>query len=197
MVVFKTKFSHFRVKNTPLKDTNGKGKFKWMLSFLSWTEESFLVTNSSFEEFSDVFFFSRQLCKPSTSYLVCITFSNSPNPSRVYIRLWKHGKRFLLLKQSTVKASLFVKGRLGVRRMRVVELRVASNGKLTSSASACRICLFSQFKEIKRYILRLNKTLSNDHVLGPTALDRKPFSDSKFKFWKQKTWKSLPVMRAK
>ena len=32
---------------------------------------------------------SRQLCKPST---------NSPNPSRVYIRLCKHGKCFLLLK---------------------------------------------------------------------------------------------------
>ena len=29
---------------------------------------------------------------------VCITVSNSPNPSRVYIRLRKHGKRFLLLK---------------------------------------------------------------------------------------------------
>ena len=29
---------------------------------------------------------------------VCITVSNSPNPSRVYIRLCKHGKRFLLLK---------------------------------------------------------------------------------------------------
>ena len=29
---------------------------------------------------------------------VCLTFSNSPNPSRVYIRLCKHGKRFLLLK---------------------------------------------------------------------------------------------------
>ena len=35
---------------------------------------------------------SRQLCKPET------TVSNSPNPSRVYIRLCKHGKRFLLLK---------------------------------------------------------------------------------------------------
>ena len=32
---------------------------------------------------------SRQLCKPET---------NSPNPSRVYIRLCKHEKRFLLLK---------------------------------------------------------------------------------------------------
>ena len=41
---------------------------------------------------------SRRLCKPSTSSRVCITVSNSPNPSRVYIRLGKHGKRFLLLK---------------------------------------------------------------------------------------------------
>ena len=42
---------------------------------------------------------SRQLCKPSTSSRVCVTVSNSPNPSRVYIRVCKHGKRFLLLKQ--------------------------------------------------------------------------------------------------
>ena len=43
---------------------------------------------------------SRRLCKPSTSSRVCITVSNSPNPSRVYIRLCKHGKRFLLLKKN-------------------------------------------------------------------------------------------------
>ena len=43
---------------------------------------------------------SQQLCKPSTSSRVCITVSNSPNPSRVYIRLCKHGKRFLLLNSS-------------------------------------------------------------------------------------------------
>ena len=40
---------------------------------------------------------SPRLCKPSTLLRVCITVSKSPNPSRVYIRLWKHGKRFLLL----------------------------------------------------------------------------------------------------
>ena len=40
---------------------------------------------------------SRQLCKPSTSSWVCKTVSNSPNPSRVYIRLCKNRKRFLLL----------------------------------------------------------------------------------------------------
>ena len=41
---------------------------------------------------------SRQLGKPSTSSRVCITVSNSLKPSYVYIRLCKHGKRFLLLK---------------------------------------------------------------------------------------------------
>ena len=40
---------------------------------------------------------SRQLCKPSTSSRACITVSNYPNPSRVYIRLCDHGKRFLVL----------------------------------------------------------------------------------------------------
>ena len=39
-----------------------------------------------------------RFCKPSTSSRVCITVSNSPNPSRGYIRLLKHGKRLLLLK---------------------------------------------------------------------------------------------------
>ena len=46
---------------------------------------------------------SRQLCKPSTSSRVCITVLNSPNPSRVYIRLCKHGKRFLLLNYKITK----------------------------------------------------------------------------------------------
>ena len=40
---------------------------------------------------------SRQLSKPLTSSQVCITVSNSPSLSRVYIRLCKHRKRFLLL----------------------------------------------------------------------------------------------------
>ena len=37
---------------------------------------------------------------------VCITVSNYPNPSHVYIRLCKHGKRFLLLKCWAVKRAL-------------------------------------------------------------------------------------------
>ena len=38
------------------------------------------------------------LSKPSTLSRVCITVSNSPKPSRVYIRQCKHGKGVLLLK---------------------------------------------------------------------------------------------------
>ena len=34
VVVFKTKVLHFKIENTPIKDTNGKRKFKRMLSFL-------------------------------------------------------------------------------------------------------------------------------------------------------------------
>ena len=41
---------------------------------------------------------SRQLCKPLTLYRLCIAVSDSPNPSCVYIRVFKHWNRFLLLK---------------------------------------------------------------------------------------------------
>ena len=34
VVVFKTKVFHFKIENTPIKDANGKRKFKRMLSFL-------------------------------------------------------------------------------------------------------------------------------------------------------------------
>ena len=37
---------------------------------------------------------SRQLCKPETKSTVCITVENSPNPSRVHIRLSKQRKKF-------------------------------------------------------------------------------------------------------
>ena len=38
---FKSKVLHFRVKNTALKDTNGKGKFKECPVFVLWIKESF------------------------------------------------------------------------------------------------------------------------------------------------------------
>ena len=45
VVVFKTKVLHFKIENTPIKDTSGKRKFKRMLSFLLWTNESFSLWN--------------------------------------------------------------------------------------------------------------------------------------------------------
>ena len=44
-----------------------------------------------------------QLGKPSTSSRVCITVSNSLKPSRVDIRLCKHGKHFLSLKYHAIQ----------------------------------------------------------------------------------------------
>ena len=46
-----------------------------------------LCKNNSWYKHSRCWENSRQLCKPSTSSRVCITVSNPPNPSRVYIRL--------------------------------------------------------------------------------------------------------------
>ena len=50
---FETKVSHFKVKDVPLKDTNGKGVFKRMFSqfFFSVDRGRLLVTKLSFEEF--------------------------------------------------------------------------------------------------------------------------------------------------
>ena len=44
VVVFKTKVSHFKFENTPMKDTNGKKKFKKMLRFL-FVDDSFSLWN--------------------------------------------------------------------------------------------------------------------------------------------------------
>ena len=52
-VVYKTSVSHFKINNTPLKDTEGKGKFKRMLtgSFLLVDKGRLFFTKLSFEEF--------------------------------------------------------------------------------------------------------------------------------------------------
>ena len=49
--VYKTSVSHFKVKNTPLKDTGGKGRFKRMLNFLLMDKGRLSFTESSFEKF--------------------------------------------------------------------------------------------------------------------------------------------------
>ena len=49
--VYKTSVSHFEVKNKPLKHTDGKGKFKRMLSFLLLENGRLFFTKSSFEKY--------------------------------------------------------------------------------------------------------------------------------------------------
>ena len=50
-MVKKTSVSHFKVKNTPLKQTDGKGNFKRMLSFLQVDKGRLFFIKLSFEEF--------------------------------------------------------------------------------------------------------------------------------------------------
>ena len=49
-VVYKASVSHFKVKDTSLKDTNGKGKFKRMLSFHLVDKGKLFFTKLIFEE---------------------------------------------------------------------------------------------------------------------------------------------------
>ena len=56
MVVFKTKVLHFKIENTPIKDTNGKRKFKRMLSFLLVDKRKFFAITLSLEGFNLVFY---------------------------------------------------------------------------------------------------------------------------------------------
>ena len=62
-------------------------------------EKSCGMSNAKESCFQDTEMFSVHglLCKPLTSSRVYKTVLNSTNPSHVYIRLYKHGKRFLLL----------------------------------------------------------------------------------------------------
>ena len=57
-MVYRKSVSHFKVINTPLKDTDGKGKFKRMLSFLlvdkksGFSLQNVHSRNSKFTKFS-------------------------------------------------------------------------------------------------------------------------------------------------
>ena len=61
VVVFKTKVLHFKIENTPIKDTNGKRKFKRMLSFLFVDKRKLFAMTLHFEEFNLVFYGSERL----------------------------------------------------------------------------------------------------------------------------------------
>ena len=56
VVFFKTKVLHFKIENTPIKDTNGKRKFKRLLSFLFVGKRKLFAMKLSFEERNLVFY---------------------------------------------------------------------------------------------------------------------------------------------
>ena len=60
MAVFKTKVSHFKFENTPMKDTNGKKKLKKMLRFLFVVKRELFAMTLCFEEFMLVLFAADQ-----------------------------------------------------------------------------------------------------------------------------------------
>ena len=61
VVVFKTKVLHFKIENTPIKDTIGKRNLKRMLSFFFVDKRKLFAMTLSFEEFNLVFYRSERL----------------------------------------------------------------------------------------------------------------------------------------
>ena len=55
VVVFKTKVLHFKIENTPITETNGRRKFKRLLSFLAVDKRKPFAMKLSLEEFNLVF----------------------------------------------------------------------------------------------------------------------------------------------
>ena len=95
VVVFKTKvLSNFKIENMPIKDTNGKKKFKRMLSFLSVDKPELFAMKLSFKEFTLVFFTADQ-----SAWLIL-------NQPRFVKKLEVHSV------YSMVKESTFLKGNL-------------------------------------------------------------------------------------
>ena len=103
---------------------------------------------------------SRQLCKPSTSSRVCMTVSNSPNPSRVYIRLCKHRKRFLLLKCRSLLCDCFNSTKLMDR---------SGSGIYNGSPTSARHCQLL----LRRFLSKILKSLS---LNNSTCINMFPFS---------------------
>ena len=54
--MFKTKVLHLKIENTQIKDTNGKRKFKRMITLLFVDKRKPFAMKLSFEEFNLVFY---------------------------------------------------------------------------------------------------------------------------------------------
>ena len=62
VVVFKTKVLHFKIENTPIKDTSGKRKFKRVLRFIFVRKRELFAMKLSFEEFNLISFLKAFWC---------------------------------------------------------------------------------------------------------------------------------------
>ena len=62
VVVFKTKVLHFKIENTPIKDTSGKRKFKRVLRFIFVDKRELFAMKLSFEEFKLISFLKAFRC---------------------------------------------------------------------------------------------------------------------------------------
>ena len=91
---FQDQISHFKFENTPMKDKNGKKKFKKMLSFLFVDKRQLFAMKLCFEEFNFVFFAADQ-----SAWLVL----NQPRQRG----FWRNVRYFLY---SMVKESTSFKG---------------------------------------------------------------------------------------
>ena len=60
VVVFKSKVLHFMIENTPIKDTNGKRRFKRLLRLIFVDKLELFAMKLSFKEFNLVFFLADQ-----------------------------------------------------------------------------------------------------------------------------------------
>ena len=97
----KTKVLSFEIENMPIKDTNGKKKFKRMLSFLSVDKPELFALKLSFKEFTLVFFTADR-----SAWLVL-------NQPRFVKKLEVHSV------YSMVKESTFLKGNLCINLIKV------------------------------------------------------------------------------
>ena len=94
-VVFKTKVLHFKIENTPIKDTNGTRKFERKLSFLFVNKRTLFDMTLSFEEFNLVFYTADR-----SAWLVL-------NKAARLTRFWRHLR---YIPYSMIKESTLLKG---------------------------------------------------------------------------------------
>ena len=100
MGVFETKLLYFKIKNTPIKDTNRKSQFKRMLSFLFVDKRELFAIKLSFEEFNLVFF---RIDPCGSERLACF----EPNEAARCLKKLEVHSVYSMVKESREKGSFF------------------------------------------------------------------------------------------